>query len=73
MSIKFFRIICLSHGAEIFHFVGESFIVSQTSAIENKLCFRGLRQYFLSRFLLSHTAEKFVRCTLPCCVSDFFW
>ena len=44
MSIKFFRRLFLSHGAEIFHFVGESFIVSQTSTIENKLCFRGLRQ-----------------------------
>ena len=72
MSIKFFRRLFLSHGAEFFHFVGEPFIVSQTSAIENKLCFRGLRQYFLSGFLVSHTAEKFLTCTLLCCVSDDF-
>ena len=58
MSIKFFRRIFLPHSAEIFHFVVEPFNVSQISGIENKLCFRGLRLYFLSRFLLSHTAEK---------------
>ena len=46
MSIKFFRRIFLSHGAETFHFVGQPFNVSQTSGIENKLCFRGLRQNF---------------------------
>ena len=44
MSIKFFRRLFLSHGAEIFHFVGEPFNVSQTSGVENNLCFRGLRQ-----------------------------
>ena len=72
MSIKVFRSIFLFHGAEIFHFVAEPFNVSQTSGIENKLCFRGLRQFFLSRFLLSHTTEKILMCTLLCGVSDFF-
>ena len=73
MSIKFFRRFFLSHSAEIFHFLGEAFNVSQISVIENKLSFRGLRQYFLSRFLLSHAAENVLRCTLLCLVSYFFW
>ena len=63
MGIKFFRRFFLSHSAENFHFLREPFNISQILGIGNKVCFRELRQYFLSRLLLSHTAEKLLRST----------